>query len=90
MTESDSVAASPPSRLYVLFVCLSNVFTKKWQIRKKISREIEIRGDQTLEQLHEVIFKAYDRWEEHLYEFHLGKHHSISMGPFSASQTKTR
>ena len=28
---------------------------------KVISRVIEIRGDQTLEQLHEAIFQAYDR-----------------------------
>ena len=30
---------------------------------KVISRVIEIRGDQTLEQLHQAIFQAYDRWE---------------------------
>ena len=36
---------------------------------KPINRVIEIRGDQTLEQLHQAIFKAYDRWDQHLYEF---------------------
>jgi hypothetical protein len=30
---------------------------------KQVSRRIEIRGDQTLEDLHYAIFKAYDRWE---------------------------
>jgi len=38
-----------------------------------ISRKIQIRGDQTLHDLHLVIFKAYDREEEHMYEFNLGK-----------------
>ncbi|MCI0428470.1 MAG: plasmid pRiA4b ORF-3 family protein [Nitrospiraceae bacterium] len=40
---------------------------------KEIRRVIEIRGDQTLEDLHYAIFKAYDRWDEHLYEFQFGK-----------------
>lgn len=37
-----------------------------------MSRTIEIRGDQTLEELHEIIFKAFDRFDEHLYEFQIG------------------
>jgi hypothetical protein len=37
-----------------------------------ISRTLEIRGDQTLEKLHEIIFKAFDRFDEHLYEFQVG------------------
>ena len=37
-----------------------------------ISRTIEIRGDQTLESLHDEIFKAFDRFDEHLYEFQVG------------------
>ena len=37
-----------------------------------ISRTLEIRSDQTLEVLHEAIFAAFDRDDEHLYEFHLG------------------
>ena len=37
-----------------------------------VSRTIKIRGDQSLEQLHDVIFKAFDREEEHLYEFQVG------------------
>jgi hypothetical protein len=39
----------------------------------EVSRTIQIRGDQTLEALHEAIFDAFDREEEHLYEFELGK-----------------
>ena len=42
---------------------------------------IEIRGDQTLEQLHHAIFKAYDRWDEHLYEFQFGKRPFDPDGP---------
>ena len=42
---------------------------------------IEIRGDQTLEQLHQAIFNAYDRREEHLYEFQFGKRPFDPAGP---------
>ena len=44
-------------------------FVKKNQT---ISRTILIRGKQTLQQLHEAIFDAFDREEEHMYEFQLG------------------
>jgi hypothetical protein len=36
-----------------------------------VSRTIGIRGDQTLADLHGTIFKAFDREEEHFYEFQL-------------------
>ena len=39
---------------------------------KKVLRTIEIRGNQTLEKLHEAIFKAFDRQDHHLYEFRIG------------------
>lgn len=39
-----------------------------------VSRMIEIRADQTLNQLHRAIFEALDRWDDcHLHEFHLGR-----------------
>jgi len=38
----------------------------------EISRTIEIRGDQTLEELHAAIFSAFDRFDDHLYEFQIG------------------
>ena len=38
-----------------------------------VSRTIQIRGDQTLEDLHDAIFDAFGRWEEHMYEFQFGK-----------------
>jgi hypothetical protein len=44
-------------------------FVKKNPI---ISRTIEIRGDQTLEDLHQAIFEAFDREDEHMYEFQFG------------------
>jgi len=37
-----------------------------------VSRTIEIRGDQTLEDLHYAIFDAFNREDEHLYEFQVG------------------
>jgi len=60
------------SKLYTLIVYLiqgpmSNEFDSQ-----TISRTIQIRGNQTLEVLHEAIFKAFDRFDEHLYEFLLG------------------
>ncbi len=39
----------------------------------EISRTIQIRGDQTLEELHDAIFDAFDRFDEHMYEFQFGK-----------------
>ena len=39
-----------------------------------VSRTIEIRSDQTLNQLHRAIFEAFDRWDDcHLTEFHFGR-----------------
>lgn len=43
-------------------------FTKKNPV---ISRTIQIRGDQTLEDLHEAIFDAFDRHDSHMYQFEL-------------------
>jgi hypothetical protein len=38
--------------------------------RKSIWRRIALRGDQTLDDLHEAIFDAFDRDDEHLYSFY--------------------
>ena len=61
-------------RLYTLEVFLtdgpiSETFAKKNPV---VSRTIQIRGDQTLEDLHHAIFDAFDREEEHMYEFQFG------------------
>jgi hypothetical protein len=49
---------------------VSEKFAKKNRV---VSRTIQIRGDQTLEDLHHAIFDAFGRWEEHMYEFQFGK-----------------
>jgi hypothetical protein len=61
--------------LYTLevFILGGPVDEKFLKRNPEISRVIEIRGDQTLEDLHGAIFDAYDRWDEHMYEFQFGK-----------------
>lgn len=62
-------------RLYTLEVfLLSGPITEKFAKKNPvISRAIQIRGDQTLEDLHHAVFDAFGRWEEHMYEFQFGK-----------------
>jgi hypothetical protein len=67
-------AAGRGQKLYTLDVLIiggpmTENFLKK---NKVISRTIQIRGDQTLAELHRAIFDAFDREEEHLYEFQVG------------------
>jgi len=71
------------SKAYELAVFLiggsiTNEFAKK---NKVVSRTIQIRGDQTLADLHEAIFAAFDREEMHLYEFQFGKGPHDPKGP---------
>lgn len=57
--------------IYTLEVfIISGPVTRKY-VKKNpvVSRTIEVRGDQTLEDLHHAIFKAFDREDEHMYEF---------------------
>jgi hypothetical protein len=74
--EKVSQAASQDTvGLYTLVVLLlagpvTEKFTKKNPV---VLRTIQIRGDQTLEDMHHAIFDAFGRWEEHLYEFQFGK-----------------
>jgi DNA-binding Lrp family transcriptional regulator len=64
--------ASGPVRLYTLQVALlADPMSEKFA-DKTISRTIQIRGDQTLENLHRVIFDAFGRFDEHFYEFQFG------------------
>jgi hypothetical protein len=76
-----AVPAAPPANLYVLSVYLSAGPISEKFIHKQVRRDIEIRGDQTLEQLHRAIFEAYDRFDEHLYEFQFGKRPFDPQGP---------
>lgn len=73
--------SSPPARLYVLSVSLAGGPVSEKFANKEISRCIEVRGDQTLEQLHKAIFNAYDRWDSHLYEFQFGERPFDPKGP---------
>lgn len=61
-------------RLYTLDVFIINgLMTEKFAKKNKvISRTIQIRGKQTLEDLHYAIFDAFDREDEHMYEFQIG------------------
>lgn len=36
---------------------------------EEVWRDIEMDGSQTLEEFHAAIFEAFDRWEDHTYEF---------------------
>ncbi len=55
--------------VFIIAGPIDDEFVKKNPV---ISRTIEMRGDQTLADLHHVIFKAFGRFEEHLYEFQIG------------------
>ena len=48
---------------------------------KTISRTIQIRGDQTLDVLHRAIFEVFDREDQHLYEFQIGRGPMDPKGP---------
>jgi hypothetical protein len=49
------------------------VFKVALKGRPGIWRSIAVRGDQTLERLHEEIFRVFDRFDEHLYSFYFPK-----------------
>jgi len=66
--------AESDHKLYTLDVSvidgpMTESFLKK---NKVVSRTIQIRGDQTLAELHRAIFDAFDREQEHMYEFQVG------------------
>jgi len=64
-----------PARVYTLETELigGNVTEEFVTKNPVVSRTIEIRGDQTLDDLHWGIFSAYDREEMHMFEFQFGK-----------------
>jgi len=61
-------------RLFTLDVSIVSGPVTKSFARKNpvISRTIAIRGDQTLADLHRAIFDAFDREDEHMFEFQIG------------------
>ncbi|MEX2118690.1 MAG: hypothetical protein WD847_03695 [Pirellulales bacterium] len=68
-------AAQENMRMYTLevFLLTAPITRKVAKKNPKVCRTIQIRGDQTLEQLHQAIFSAFDRWDEHMYEFQFGE-----------------
>jgi len=50
------------------------IFKVALKSAKSIWRRIAIRDNQTLDDLHEAIFVAFDREEEHLYSFYLPRY----------------
>lgn len=73
ISKRNNKAVLEDKRVYTLDVFLiagpvTRDFTRKNPV---VSRTIQIRGDQTLEDLHRAIFKAFDREEEHMYEFQI-------------------
>ncbi|HLF07222.1 MAG TPA: MarR family transcriptional regulator [Thermoplasmata archaeon] len=88
-----AIPMAPPATLYVLNVFLTGGPVTKEFTNKEISRAIEIRGDQTLDQLHEAILRAYDRLHPHPYEFQLGRRPFDRKDPnfgIAAAKTKRR
>jgi hypothetical protein len=81
--KSTPAAQKPDGKLYTLEVALldgplTQAFVEKNPL---VSRTIQIRGDQTLADLHDAIFDAFDREEEHMYEFQFGKKPMDRQGP---------
>jgi hypothetical protein len=75
-TASPQTSPTDPAALQALYVLevvlLSGPVTDKFlKKHPQVTRTIEIQGDQTLADLHQMIFAAFDREEEHLYEFQL-------------------
>ena len=61
--------------LYTLEVTITGwLMTDEFVARNPVvSRTIQIRADQTLNQLHRIIFEAFGRWDDcHLSQFNLG------------------
>jgi hypothetical protein len=71
---SENKSSSDVNTLYELDVFITDgPMTDKF-IKKNpvVSRRIEITGDSTLKELHQIIFKAFNRSDEHLFEFQVG------------------
>ncbi|MFW5653856.1 MAG: IS1096 element passenger TnpR family protein [Planctomycetota bacterium] len=72
--KTSSTGASAPKRVYRLLVALAaGPVTEEFQKdNPKVVRVIIIRGNQSLAKLHDAIFDAMDRVDEHMYEFQVG------------------
>lgn len=74
-TSRTGAKASAARQLFTLDVfLLQGPVAEEFAARNPtVSRRIQIRGSQTLEDLHDAIFDAHDRDDEHMYEFQFGK-----------------
>jgi len=75
MPKKPLAAAKPRAkRVYTLEVAIVSGPIAKSFARKTpaISRTFEARGDHSLADLHRAIFVAFDRYDEHMYEFQFG------------------
>ena len=80
----DNSTSKDEPQLYTLDVFLiSGPISEKFAEKNPvISRTIKVRGDQTLKELHHAIFEAFERYDEHMYEFQFGK------GPMDPTGTR--
>jgi hypothetical protein len=70
------MAKSPdPCRIYTLKVAIiAGPATDEFiRANPEVSRTLEMSGNQTLRHLHEAIFRAFDRYDEHMYEFQMAR-----------------
>ena len=72
--EQKRAVEASPDALYGLEVFLiDGPITEEFIAENpEISRSIEIKGGNTLKDLHNILFKAFEREEEHMYEFQVG------------------
>ena len=73
-TPSKTTGKKTSEKLYTLKVTLMSgpVNDEFFDENPEVSRTIQILGSQTLENFHDSIFTAFDRFDEHLYEFQFG------------------
>jgi hypothetical protein len=73
-TKSGRALKLRDERVYTLEVFLAGGPVSEEFIKRnpEVSRTIQIRGSQTLEDLHCAIFESFDRHDEHMYEFQFG------------------
>jgi hypothetical protein len=76
-TKPDAARKAPSGhtlRLYEIEVALTQGPITRTFVKRNphVLRTIQIRGDQTLQDLHDAIFKAFDRFDHHMYEFQIG------------------
>src|SRR5207253_10644577 len=74
MKKQTTQTKATDKKLYTLDVfIISGQMTRSFIKKNRvICRTIQIRGDQTLKDLHQAIFDAFDREDEHMYEFQVG------------------